>query len=212
MFRLAMRHLDFRCARAPGHLAHFDILVDLTETSGGDRSIRLRKIGQWPSLADIAASGIDEYRAFIAPADLAELKRAVGLAAHGIGIGSFVYLRRIFERLVNEAAERAVAADKTFDRAAFVTLRMEDKLQAVKDYIPDWMVENRKLYSILSLGLHDLSEDACKAAFPAVKQAILALLEQHAEEARRKARAKEATDALTQLGASLAKKRTDATT
>jgi hypothetical protein len=85
-------------------------------------------------------------------------------------------------------------------------MRMEDKLQAVKGFVPDWMVENRKLYSILSTGLHELSEETCAAAFPAVKQAIIALLEQHAEHIRREARAKAAQAELEKLGSSIAAK------
>lgn len=197
--------LDFQCARRPGHYAHFNFTVE--PTGNGEDGLRLRKIGQWPSLADIAASEIDDYHSLIDAEDIAELKRAVGLAAHGIGIGSFVYIRRIFERLVNQAANRAATADNTFDKAKFATLRMEDKLQAVGAHIPEWMVRNRKLYSILSLGLHELSEETCKQAFPAVKEAILALLEQHAEQARRDSRAKQAEKALGELEQSLSVRR-----
>jgi hypothetical protein len=206
-----LAHLTFACARNPGHIAHFSLRVTqvggLDHTTANVVGVRLTKFGQLPSLADLAASEVDSYGAFVDAADLRELKRATGLAAHGVGIGSFVYLRRIFERLVAEAADRAAAADAKFDRKAFMTLRMEDKLEAVEGHVPDWMAQNRKLYSILSLGLHELSEEACKTAFPAVKQAILALLEQHAELARKQKRAKEAAVELAKLGESLALKK-----
>jgi hypothetical protein len=131
-----------------------------------------------------------------------ELKRATGLAAHGVGIGSFVYLRRIFERMISEAGQRAHHANG-LDLAVFKTLRMEDKLAAVKGFVPDWMVEHRKLYSILSVGVHELTEADCKASFPVVKNAIVVLLEQHAELIRREKRAKEAAAALMELQAAL---------
>jgi hypothetical protein len=208
-----LNHMEFTCARDRSHVAQFGIDATLNtvrdDTRGAIsiRSVEFRKFGQLPSLADIAASELDAYREFINAADLKELNRAVGLAAHGIGIGSFVYLRRIFERLVAEAADRAVAADAAFDRDGYKTLRMEDKLEAVRGFIPDWMVENRKLYGILSVGLHELTDDGCMTAFPAVKQATLALLEQHAVEARRAKRAAQAAIDLAQLGETLARKK-----
>jgi hypothetical protein len=197
-FTKAMRYLDFKCSRNATHVLQF--AVDADETGPQKGAIRLTKFGQLPSLADIASSEIDKYRQFISGVDLAELKRAVGLAAHGVGIGSFVYLRRVFERLVAEAADAAIDAGASqFTRDEFDRMRMEDKLQGVKDYVPAWMVQNRKLYAILSRGLHELSEDTCKQAFPAVKQATLALLEQHAEEAQKKKRATEAALELEKL-------------
>ena len=65
----------------------------------------IQKIGQYPSLADIANDESRQYRQVLNAKDGAELHRAIGLAAHGVGVGSFVYLRRIFERLVYKRFE-----------------------------------------------------------------------------------------------------------
>ena len=40
-----------------------------------------------------------------------ELKRSIGLHSHGVGISSFVYLRRIIEKLVYNAFTSAVIPD-----------------------------------------------------------------------------------------------------
>ncbi len=204
-----LKNLDFSCARNRTHVATFSIAlfdVNMDKTTGRAATLTLQKYGQLPALADVAASELDAYKSFIDAADLRELKRAVGLATHGIGIGAFVYLRRIFERMVQEAGQRAAQGANGLDLGAFSTMRMEDKLQAVKGFVPDWMVQNRKLYSILSVGLHELTEEACREAFPAVKTGIIALLEQHAELARREERAREAAKALEKLGRSLEKR------
>jgi hypothetical protein len=58
----------------------------------------VQKIGQYPSLADIANDESRLYRQVLEKEDAAELHRAIGLAAHGVGVGSFVYIRRVFER------------------------------------------------------------------------------------------------------------------
>src|SRR5690606_22448932 len=58
------------------------------------------KVGQTPSLEDIDSKDIQKFRPVLEQIDFSELHRAGGLASHGIGIAAFVYLRRIFERLV----------------------------------------------------------------------------------------------------------------
>jgi hypothetical protein len=89
---LQTQRLVIQCARVGTHVIEFLIKFD---------SGMMRKIGQFPSLADVAN---DEskvvYRGVLRPEDGSELYKAIGLAAHGVGIGSFVYLRRIFERLI----------------------------------------------------------------------------------------------------------------
>jgi len=60
----------------------------------------IQKIGQYPSLADIVNDESRLYRKVLEPNDASELHKAIGLAAHGVGVGSLVYLRRAFERLI----------------------------------------------------------------------------------------------------------------
>src|SRR5207249_4813522 len=52
----------------------------------------LQKIGQFPSLADLSASELRAHKKVLGEPRLREMYRAVGLAAHGVGIGAFVYL------------------------------------------------------------------------------------------------------------------------
>ena len=68
----------------------------------------LIKIGQYPSLADIAIGDISQFEKALGDKRLQELNKAIGLAAHGVGIGSYVYLRRVFESLIEEAHEKAI--------------------------------------------------------------------------------------------------------
>lgn len=44
--------------------------------------------------------------------------------------------------------------------------------------LPQALVENKKVYSILSVGIHELDEDTCRLYFPVVKAAIVEILEQ----------------------------------
>jgi hypothetical protein len=62
----------------------------------------IQKVGQRPSVADLYSGDLSKYRKILGN-KYVEFNRAVGLNAHGVGIGAFVYLRRIFEDLVTEA-------------------------------------------------------------------------------------------------------------
>ena len=64
----------------------------------------------------------------------AELRRATGLFAHGIGIGAFVYLRRIFENLVESAREAADPNDERKDE--FFAMTMTGRIKELTAQLP----------------------------------------------------------------------------
>jgi len=195
--------ITFHCSRVPhasSHNAHFCFKAAVNwkkDQKPEERTLTITKIGQWPSVADMAAAKFAEYENLIPQVDLAELRRAVGLAAHGIGIGAFVYLRRIFERLV----QRAEAAAEIRPGAQ----RMDDRIAALDGTLPEFVVKNRKFYGIVSKGIHELSERECIEAFSIVEAAVLLMLDEVSAAEKRKARLKEAEVKLSQLGETLAK-------
>ncbi|WP_166433994.1 hypothetical protein [Roseovarius spongiae] len=136
----------------------------------------VEKIGQHPSLADIANDEVAQYRKTMAKLDAQEFHKAIGLAAHGVGVGSFVYLRRVFERLITNRFEEFKSAEG-WDNSRFYAARMEDKITLLQDHLPDFLVRNRKIYSILSVGVHALDEKDCLKWFDVMKQSILIILE-----------------------------------
>jgi hypothetical protein len=136
----------------------------------------VEKIGQHPSLATIANDEVAPYRKDMEQVDSSEFHKAIGLAAHGVGVGSFVYLRRVFERLIYRRFEEFKAAEGWADQD-FYSVRMEDKIALLKNHLPAFLVENRKVYSILSIGVHELDEADCLKYFEVMKQAIIIILE-----------------------------------
>lgn len=150
---------------------------------------QLIKIGQYPSLADMAVIKLKAYQKVLSKDDYKDLNRAIGLAAHGVGIGSFVYLRRIFERIIFAAKARAIAEGDAIDEERF-NKRMEDRIDILKKYLPQSLVENKQIYGILSLGIHELNEDICLDAFEIIKSGITIMLDeeirQREEEQNRK--------------------------
>jgi hypothetical protein len=170
--------LHIGCSRRPEH--HYSYFFHYDE-----KQAILQKVGQMPSLEDVAGVDIERYRKILGK-DFVELRRATGLFAHGIGIGAFVYLRRIFENLVEGAR---VASDPNDERKEkFFAMKMADRIKELSAHLPLAVVKYKEAYGILSRGLHELTEEDCKKYFPIVRAAIIAMLEQRYE-AEEKAKA-----------------------
>ncbi len=145
-------------------------------------SNELTKIGQYPSKAILDFGELDEAFKELGRGSRKELGTSIGLYAHGVGIGSFVYLRKIFESLVGEAHVQAKAEKNDWDENNYKSLRMTEKISELKGYLPSRLVKSAHLYGILSKGIHELSEEDCLEAYPLVKQAIQLILKQRHEE------------------------------
>lgn len=157
----------FACSRNPQHHAlSFAFLVD---------DGQIQKIGQFPSLADLAHHDFEKYKKLL-KAYYPEFTKAVGLAAHGVGAGALVYLRRIFERLITTTANE-MAQSSSWNQEDFQNARMEDKILSLRDHLPAVLVENRNIYGIMSSGIHNLPEEQCLALFPTVRLGIELILD-----------------------------------
>jgi hypothetical protein len=154
---------DFVCSRNNKHTSSFFTLIE---------DYTITKIGQTPALAEIASYDIKKYRKILGDQYYNEFSKAVGLFAHGIGVGSFVYLRRIIENFVIKPAYEAAKLKAGWSEEVFQKSRMKERIDLLKAELPDFLVANTGLYSIVSKGIHELSEDECKAYFPVLKDSI----------------------------------------
>ncbi len=166
-------------------------------------SERVTKIGQLPATGDLAFAELKVIDRGLDKRDRSELGRALGLFSHDAAAGAFVYLRRVFERMIDRAHER----HGTATGAAvpdFGKLRMEDRIAAISDQLPPDVVADRAVFKLLSLGLHELSDEQCKVLFPVTKAVIFQMLaeeERQRSEAALKATTKAAlTAALNEFG------------
>ena len=165
--RVSRDQMSITCVRDERHTIQFYFLV---------KRLTVLKIGQHPSLADISLDEASAYRANLGNHDSAEFHKAIGLAAHGVGVGSFVYLRRVFERLIQRRFEE-LKLTQGWQDDQFNGVRMEDKIELLEDHLPEFLVENKRIYSILSKGLHELDEETCLGYFEVMKQSIIIILE-----------------------------------
>jgi hypothetical protein len=144
-------------------------------------SNELLKIGQYPSKGDMDFGELDDSYKELSDHLRNELGTSIGLYAHGVGIGSFVYLRRILETLVEEAHEKA-KTEQNWNEDIYIQSRMTEKIQLLSGFLPTRLVKSANLYGILSKGLHELSENECKKHYSLVRQAIQLILKQKHEE------------------------------
>lgn len=156
------------CTRDVTHQMIFYFLADEKQ---------LQKIGQYPSIADLGLPKYRSYKPVLSTDYLRELNKAIGLASHGVGVGAFVYLRRIFESLI-ESARVEARSDSGWNDAAFDGLYMKDKIQALSGHLPELLVKHSAMYSILSKGIHELDEEECLSAFPVIRMSIEIILDQ----------------------------------
>lgn len=181
-------NVELQCTRSNTHKMMF--LFYLTNET-------ITKIGQLPSLADVTMPEIKKYQKVLA-GDYKEFSRAIGLTTHGVGIGAFVYLRRIFENLIEEAHQTQLQ-QIGWDDAAYGAAKMADKILMLKEYLPAFLVRNKALYSILSKGIHELSEEECLKVFPAIKVSIELILDQKLIKIAEVKKEKEAEEALAKI-------------
>ncbi len=166
------RKVKLTCTRKPEDKLFFFVFI-------GEDTIT--KVGQIPSLADLQFAEIGKkYNKSLDRDDMKEFKKAIGLAAHGVGAGSFVYLRRIFEKLIDEAYSEN-SSDIKIDKANYIKQRMDEKVETLKDFLPSQLVSMKRIYSILSSGVHTLSEEDCLKYFPALKLSIELILDERIE-------------------------------
>lgn len=163
----------------------------------------LLKIGQWPSVADFQIPQAEKYRKILGEDQYKEFTRGIGIAAHGVGIGSFVYLRRVFENLIEEAHAKAQAEIAGFSNEDYARVKMDEKIKMIKDYLPDFLVENRSLYVILSKGIHDLGEEECLKYFETVKLGIEQILDEKIMQKEKADKAVKAREAIQKVHGNL---------
>lgn len=158
-----------------------------------DMDSRLKKIGQTPSLADISLGELKTIQRGLEPQDRKEMGRALGLFSHDAPLGAFVYLRRVFERMILRAHQRHIDAGLPAVEG-FGSMRMENRIDAIRDQLPEKVVRNRRVFAVLSIGIHELSDEDAGELFPLLKTVIFQMLGD--EERLRTAREQEAaTDA-----------------
>jgi len=188
-----------KCTRQTAHTQDFLFFIDQTVTIDGEskRQVQntIEKIGQQPSYGDLHLPKVKKYASVLTKSQLAELSRATGLASHDVGVGSYVYLRRVFEALIEEAHQVAISV-QSWDEQAYARSRMNEKISLLKGQLPTFLVEHPGMYSLMSKGVHELSEEECLKHFETLRIGIELILDEKLEHKERARKLHEAEAAL----------------
>lgn len=181
--------IEFICKRCNSQRLYFFYAID---------KLKLIKIGQFPSISDLEMHSIQKYKKLLGEEKSSELLIANRMFAHGLGIGSFVYLRRIFEFLI-ESAHKEAKLTTNWDDIEYEKSRVEEKILQLKNFFPPFVIESRKVYGVLSKGIHELTEDECKSYFNPMKMIIELILDKRIEHNERIIKEKEAKNGLSKI-------------
>lgn len=123
--------------------------------------------------------------------------KACSLNSFDSNIGAMTYLRRIFEKLLLDCfKENESSLNITLED--FSKLRMEDKVKTLKNYLPEIIYDAgyNKIYSKISDGIHNLSEDECQKMFIPLRMAIEEIVTEKIELNRKRRRQAELSKTL----------------
>lgn len=189
-------YVSLKCGR-------YDDRIDIMLVMDAEKH-SIMKVGQYPTIADMHKVQIKQYKSVLSNEEMKELSRAIGLAASGVGIGSFVYLRRIFENQIAEAFDKAFENGEV-KKEDFVPIRMDEKIEMLKNYLPETLVEARSIYGILSKGIHSLTEEECLLHFDVVKCGLEMILEDKLEQKQKAEKRKQTMASISALYAKFGK-------
>lgn len=163
----------FRCSADINHVYCF---IFLTNNDG------LIKISEYPSILDkIDTNKFSEALDYVKQK---ELNQIAILESHGFFVAAFLYFRRIYEDLILKIFNEHEAS-KTMEISEFQFLRMSEKIDLIKDSLPDYMLENKIIYSVLSKGVHELTDEECSKYLPVIRTMLLYFLDEYCEKLRR---------------------------
>lgn len=138
----------------------------------------IMKVGQSPSIYDMNEE--INNKSFIKELGkeyASYFKTACSLNSFNSNIGAMTYLRRIFEKILLDCFI-ANQSDIEIEQEEFLKLRMDEKLSKLKSFLPSIIFDNgyNKVYTKVSDGIHNLSEEECEQLFIPLRMAIEEIL------------------------------------
>lgn len=147
-------------------------------------------------MADLQLFDIEKYKYVLSNQSMRDFRMALGLYSSGVGCGSFLYLRRIFETIVEEAHKECLLKED-WNEEKYIHLHFDEKMTMIEsnnvEIVPDIMRDiKNSLYGILSKGVHESSDQDCMKYFPALKILIEYILDNKLDKREKEKKLKEA--------------------
>lgn len=153
----------------------------------------IMKIGQIPSIYDLNENiNNKKFLNMLGKEYLNYYKSACSLYSFSTYIGALIYLRRIFEKLLIDVFNDNIDTLK-MEYKEFQKERMENKIKILKKYLPSIIFNQgfNTIYTKISDGVHNLTEDECSKMFLVLKMGIEEILTEKMENEEKKKRIQE---------------------
>lgn len=128
--------------------------------------LKLIKIGQFPSNGEFIPNNSRIYMKQLKMFNsLQDYKNSLISDKSNLHVASSLYLRRIFEKIVDYYLNQIGDVDKT--------VRMEEKIHKIKEYLdPDIAEIAKSSYELLSTSVHNLTEEESKLLYSTLKEFV----------------------------------------
>ena len=173
--------IQANCARG-GHRLSVTLYIKKKDEYG---IYELIKVGQYPSHADTQKPKLKKYNKVLVKENYSDLSNAFICYSHGFNIGAYAYLRRILEWIIEEAHKEAIKTDEWKEEKYKSERATGEKLKMIKSFLPQTELNQNDVYKILSIGVHELTEDKCKSLYLLVESSIEVILDAKLEEIER---------------------------
>lgn len=140
------------------------------------RNKEVIKIGQFPSLYDISRDDLKQYQKNkLIINNFDEIYKADICASTGYFVASYTYIRRVFEVLLKSVFDLN-RENMGLSEEAFKKLHADKKLEKIKPFLAIEDGIYIPLYSLLSEGIHALTEEECGKNYTLLKAILLNIL------------------------------------
>lgn len=184
---------SFRCSADPEHKILISFIVD-----GGS----LVKISEFPSKYDSVKDSFNDYKKILEREKITELAKAAQLESFGYAIALLLYYRRIFESIILRTFGESTIENK-ITAEDFRQKRMNEKIEYISDFLPEYLKQNAHMYGVLSKGIHELEEDECREYLPIIKTIIFFCLDEAVEKRNKESRKVEMAKKLAEANSKL---------
>lgn len=152
-------HYYFTCTNDISH--NYNMMISVELNNG---KLIVRKVGQNPSMLTVKGFDFDKYKKQLEEINAYDDYKKADLSnADHFYVGAYAYLRRIFEKMINNYLDGIELQDN----------HMDTKIDAVKDkFDPRVQKLLKSLYGILSISIHELDEEQSKEYYEYLKTII----------------------------------------
>ena len=170
------------CLHDSNHKQKFIYKLEIQKETNKEAKLILQKIGQDPSNVEFFNYNIrNKYSAYKNYKNIeSDLNKAVISYENNFSVGGFIYLRRVLEKIVDYKYDEVKEHLKNDEKVKYENkkTKFKEKIDILKNELPQHLIENKCIYNILSAGVHSLTEEECLKYFPVVKNSVYLILDE----------------------------------